>query len=85
MSENTAEKVPFKTKVHNFNTDVKTHWKVPAEGKYVPYKEYISIFLAVGGNYSLSYILGLLSFGTGCYLVAFYYEIPILTFTAINA
>lgn len=87
MSENTQakEKVPFKEKVSAFSTDVKTHWKTPAEGKYVPYKEYLSIFMAVGGNYSLSYLLGFLSFGTGCYLVAFYYEIPILTFTAINA
>ena len=65
--------------------EFKDHWDTPAEGKYVPYKEYVSIFLAVGGNYSATYLLGLLSFGTGCYLVAYYYEIPILTFTAINA
>ena len=24
-----------------FFTEVKTHWKTPAEGKYVPYKEQI--------------------------------------------
>lgn len=87
MSENTGvkEKSSFKEKTTAFKTEIKTHWKTPAEGKFVPYKEYLSIFLAVGGNYSLSYLLGFLSFGTGCYLVAFYYEIPILTFTAINA
>lgn len=85
MSEQTKEKVPFKTKVRNLGTEFKTHWNTPAEGKYVPYKEYLSIFAAVGGNYSAAYLLGFLSFGTGCYLVAFYYEIPILTFTAINA
>ncbi len=84
MSDKNA-KIPFKNKVQNFTTDIKEHWNTPAEGKYVPYKEYLSIFAAVGGNYSLSYLLGFLSFGTGCYLVAFYYEIPILTFTAINA
>lgn len=72
-------------KTKDLFTDFRTHWKTPAEGRYVPYKEYISLFFAVGGNYSLTYLLGFLSFGTGCYLVAFYYEIPILTFTAINA
>ncbi|MCD7827765.1 MAG: MFS transporter [Clostridiales bacterium] len=87
MSENETakEKVPVMTRVKNFGTEIKTHWNEPAEGKYVPYKEYLSIFAAIAGNYSLTYILGFLSFGTGCYLVAYYYEIPILTFTAINA
>ena len=88
MSTDTAKKQDtriFKEKTHDLKADFKEHWKVPAEGKYVPYKEYISIFLAVGGNYALQRVLGFLSFGTGCYLVAFYYEIPILTFTAINA
>ncbi len=79
------EKVPFKQKAGNFIGEFKNHWNTPAEGKYVPYKEYLSIFLAVGGNYASSYLLSFLSFGTGCYLVAFYYEIPILTFSAINA
>ena len=64
--------------------DVKAHWKTPAEGKYVPYKEYLSLFGAVGGDYSLKYLTSFLSFGTGCYLVAFYYQIPLLTFAAIN-
>ena len=80
-----GEKKPLKERASFLLNDFKTHWNTPAEGKFVPYKEYLSIFMAVGGNYSLSYILGFLSFGTGCYLVAFYYEIPILTFTAINA
>ena len=70
-------------KVKAFFADFKEHWSTPAPGKYVPYKEYLSIFGAVGGNYALSYVSGFLSFGTGCYLVAFYYQIPILTFSAI--
>ena len=53
----------------------KEHWNTPEEGKYVPYKEYLSLFGAVGGDYSLKYLTGFLSFGTGCYLVAFYYQI----------
>ena len=71
-------------KVKGFLTNFKEHWNTPPEGKYVPYKEYFSIFGAVGGNYTLSYVSSFLSFGTGCYLVAFYYQIPILTFSAIG-
>lgn len=88
MSDNQTsvkQKKSVKQACGDFATEIKTHWKVPGEGKHVPYKEYVSIFLAVGGNYSIAYLLYFLSFGTGCYLVAFYYEIPILTFTAINA
>ena len=73
-----------KGKVKAVFRDFKDHWKTPAPGKYVPYKEYLSIFGAVGGDYTLKYLAGQLSFGTGCYLVAFYYQIPLLTFAAIN-
>ena len=73
-----------KGKVKAFFADFKEHWSTPAPGRYVPYKEYLSIFGAVGGNYALNYVSGFLSFGTGCYLVAFYYQIPILTFSAIG-
>lgn len=84
MSKNGTEKVPLKIKASNLVKDVKTHWKTPAEGRYVPYKEYLHIFAAVGGNYANAYLLGFLSFGVGCTLVSFYYEIPMLTFTVIN-
>ena len=73
-----------KGKLKAFFSNVRTYWKTPPAGKYVPYREYISIFGAVGGDYTLSYLTGFLSFGTGCYLVAFYYQIPLLTFAAIN-
>ncbi len=86
MSKNTASnKIPFTQKAGGLISEFRNHWNTPAEGKYVSYKEYLSIFLAVGGNYSAQHLLGMLSFGTGCYLVAYYYEIPILTFSAINA
>ena len=64
--ENTSGKKRFNLKqsIKNLFVELKTHWKTPPEGRYVPYKEYISIFTAVGGNYSLSYLLGMLSFGT---------------------
>ena len=38
-----AEKVPLKQKATAFVSEFKDHWNTPAEGKYVPYKEYISI------------------------------------------
>lgn len=66
-------------------SEFRDHWNIPAEGKYVPYKEYVSVLWAVGGDYSLTRVLNYLGFGLGCYLVAFYYEIPILTFSVINA
>ena len=72
-------------KVKSLFTNIKEHWKTPVPGRYVPFKEYLSIFGATGGDYTLAYLRGFLSFGTGCYLVAFYYQIPILTFSAIGA
>ena len=77
MAENTAEK-------QSFFSNIKEHWRTPAPGRYVPFKEYLSIFGAIGGDYTLAYLRSFLSFGTGCYLVAFYYQIPILTFSAIT-
>lgn len=68
----------------NLFNEMKTYWHTPPEGKYVPYKEYFSVFSAVGGDYTLKYLQGFLSFGTGCYLVAYYYNIPLLTFSAIS-
>lgn len=64
--------------------EFKDHWHIPAKGKYVPYKEYVSVLLGVGGDYALQRVLNFLSFGTGCWLVVFYYEIPILTFSIIG-
>lgn len=72
------------SKIGGVFRDFKTYWNVPPQGKHVPYKEYLYIFGAVGGDYTLKYLTGFLSFGTGCYLVAFYYQIPLLTFAAIN-
>ncbi len=74
-----------KLDIKAFVGEFRDHWNVPAEGKYVPYKEYISVFFSVGGDYALTRVLNYLGFGLGCYLVAFYYEIPILTFSVIGA
>ena len=77
------EKKKFNLKA--FAGDFKAHWDKPKEGRYVPYKEYLSVFIGVGGDYALQRVLGKLSFGTGCFLVIFYYEIPVLTFSVIGA
>ncbi len=68
----------------NFFTEVKTHWKTPAEGKYVPYKEYLNIFFAVGSNYTASKVLEYIYFATGCFLIMHHYKLPYLTFSIIS-
>ncbi len=40
-----------KGSIKSFFSNVKKYWKTPPEGKYVPYREYLSIFGAVGGDY----------------------------------
>ena len=37
-------------KVKGLFTEIKTHWKTPAEGKYVPYRENKDIFIAEGSS-----------------------------------
>ena len=32
-------------KVKRLAKDIKTHWKKPAPGKYVPYREYLDILI----------------------------------------
>ena len=71
-------------KVTGFLHDVKTHWKTPPEGKYVPYREYKDIFLAVGFNYSGNKTLEYIVFAASCYLMMYHYKLPYLTFSVIN-
>ena len=71
-------------KVSGFFHEVKDHWKTPAEGKYVPYKEYKDIFLAVGFNYSGNKTLEYIVFAASCYLMMYHYKLPYLTFSIIN-
>ncbi|MBQ9507003.1 MAG: MFS transporter [Clostridia bacterium] len=74
----------FKNKLVNFASDVKTHWSTPAEGRYVPYREYKDIFIAVGSNYAGSKMLEYLYFGAGCFLMMYHYKLPYLTFAIIG-
>ncbi len=71
-------------KVKSLLTEIKTHWKTPADGKYVPYKEYLNIFLGVGSNYTGSKILEGIGFAATCYLFMHHYKLPYLTFIIIG-
>ena len=72
------------SKVKNLYHEFRDHWSKPAPGKFVPYREYGSVLLGCGGDYALRNVMGKLSFGTGCWLVVFYYQIPLLTFSIIG-
>ena len=71
-------------KVKGLFTEIKTHWKTPAEGKYVPYREYKDIFIAVGSNYAGSKLLEYVWFGASCLLMMYHYKLPYLTFSIIG-
>ena len=70
-------------KVKGLAKEIKTHWKTPAPGKYVPYKEYGSILLGVGSNYVGQKTLEYLTFAASCYLMMYHYKLPYLTFSII--
>lgn len=71
------------SKVKQFFTDVKTHWKKPAPGKYVPYREYLDILVGNGSNYVAKKTLEYLTFAASCYLMMYHYQLPYLTFSII--
>ena len=72
------------TKVKSLFTEIKTHWKTPAEGRYVPYREYVDIVVAVGSNYAGSKTLEYIGFWASCYLMMYHYKLPYLTYSVIN-
>ena len=74
----------IKSSVKNLARDFKTHWKVPAPGKYVPYKEYLQIFGGISFNYSMRTPINMLSFAVSCYLIMYHYHIDYLTFSVIG-
>ncbi len=71
-------------KVQSLFTEIKTHWNTPAEGKYVPYKEYKDVLFAVGSNYAGSKVLEYIGFFSSCYLIMHHYKLPYLTFSVIG-
>ena len=71
-------------KVKQLGTEIKTHWNTPAEGKYVPYKEYKDVVVGVGANYAGSKTLEYIGFFSSCYLIMHHYKLPYLTFSVIG-
>ncbi len=71
-------------KVRSLFTEIKDHWDTPAEGKYVPYKEYKDVVFAVGSNYAGSKVLEYIGFFSSCYLIMHHYKLPYLTFSVIG-
>lgn len=74
----------FAGKVKGLFTEIKTHWNTPAEGRYVPYKEYKDVVISVGCNYAGSKTLEYITFAAGCYLMMYHYKLPYLTFSIIS-
>ncbi len=72
------------SKVRSLFTEIKTHWNTPAEGNYVPYKEYKDVVFAVGSNYAGSKVLEYIGFFSSCYLIMHHYKLPYLTFSVIG-
>ena len=72
------------SKVQWLFNEIKTHWNTPAEGKYVPYKEYRDVVFAVGSNYAGSKVLEYIGFFSSCYLIMHHYKLPYLTFSVIG-
>ncbi|MBQ9531441.1 MAG: MFS transporter [Eubacterium sp.] len=72
------------SKVKQLFAEIKTHWNKPAPGKYVPYREYLDIWVGSGSNYAGSKILEYIAFGAGCYLMMYHYKLPYITYSVIG-
>lgn len=74
------------SKVTDFFADVKQHWSVPdsSKGRYVPYKEYGTIFLGVAMNYGVQAPLKFISFAASCYLIMYHFNLPYLAFSVVS-
>jgi Na+/melibiose symporter-like transporter len=73
------------SKIKSFFADVKEHWSVPdsSKGRFVPYKEYLTIFTGVAMNYGVQSPLKYLSFAASCYLIMYHYRLPYVAFSII--
>ena len=64
-------------KVKELGTEIKTHWNTPAEGKYVPYKEYKDVVIGVGANYTGAKTLEYIGFWSSCFLIMHHYKVAL--------
>lgn len=74
------------SKISGIITEIKTHWKTPdtAKGKFVPYREYVDIFMGTGFNYAAQAPLGYIGFAATCYIIMYHYNLPYLAFSIIS-
>ena len=73
-------------KVKAFFADIKEHWHEPdrSKGNYVPFKEYLHIFLGITFNYAAGTPLAYIGFGASCYLIMYHYNLPYLAFSVVG-
>lgn len=66
--------------------NIKDHWNEPdrEKGNYVPFKEYLTVFMGVGMNYSINTPLSYLGFNASCFLIMYHYKLPYLAFSVIT-
>ena len=85
VSEKKIEGVNKMSKLSSILTEIKAHWKTPdtSKGRYVPYREYIDIFMSEGMNYAAQAPLGYISFAATCYIIMYHYNLPYLAFSVI--
>lgn len=57
--------------------NVKTYWKHPAPGNYIPYKEYLAYIMGASGVQISMQVLNYIAFGSGCVLVVSIFQISI--------
>ena len=74
------------SKLKEVFADVKQHWSVPdtSKGRFVPYKEYGTIFVGVAMNYGVQAPLKYFSFAASCYLIMYHFNLPYLAFSVIG-
>ncbi len=74
------------SKLKEVFSDVKRHWFVPdtSKGRFVPYKEYGTIFVGVAMNYGVQAPLKYFSFAASCYLIMYHFNLPYLAFSVIG-
>ena len=71
------EKTSLIDKAKNLFVDFKEHWNTPAEGNYVPYKEYKDVVIGVGANYAGSKTLEYIGFWSSCFLIMHHYKVTV--------
>ena len=74
------------SKLTSIITEIRTHWKNPdsSKGRYVPYREYIDIFMSEGMNYAAQAPLGYIGYAATCYIIMYHYNLPYLAFSVIS-